>query len=137
MRLKKHKPYRCPQLRVKSWYEITWLAVKRQGKSSAKFGSMLLTLMAAILVNHQYPSCHMTTWDGNSSLLDDDSNDNDLSLSGSGNAIHIDDDDMSRGMWDISSMYYSICHQFEDHSITDSLNSDDIHHCSMNFDSFI
>jgi hypothetical protein len=99
---------------------------------------MLLTFMAAMLVSHQDPSSHMTTWDSNSSLLDDDdSNDNNLSLSRSSNALHIDDDDMSRGMWDISSMYYSICHQFEDHSITDSLNSDDIHHCSMNYDSFI
>lgn len=115
MRFRKHKPYRCPRLRVIPWYENAWKLTKRLGSSLLWIIATVLSGMTRLLTNlseaGSFPS-----WDGSESL--DEGSRSDWT-STDGDTVEIDDDDLFRGHWDVSSLYYSICHPDHDSSSSD------------------
>ena len=110
MRFRKHKPYRCPRLRVIPWYENAWILAKRFGWLLLGIVGTVLSVIADLLT-HLTEGSRVTTWDGNRFIVDDITSD--TSIFDSDTFLH-EDDDMIRGQWDMSSAYYSICHPDED-----------------------
>jgi len=108
-RKKKFKPYRMKPRRVKPWWEIVWAKVIL---FVGAIGSLL------VLPKKLFDSIDLSCSDGNcghSHQLDDDDDDwfeHDIGT------IEHHHDDISRGQWDVTSMYYPMLHS-EDLSSTD------------------
>jgi hypothetical protein len=115
MRFRKQKPYECPRLRVIPWHENVWLLAKRLGWLLLGIVGTVLSGTASLLTNLSEGSS-VTSWDGSGSLDDGDRTD---WSSTDADTFEIDDDDMIRGQWDVSSSYYSICHPDYDSSSYD------------------
>lgn len=115
MRFRKHKPYRCPRLRVIPWYESAWNLTKRLGWLLLGIVGTVLSAMATLLT-HLAEGNSVTSWDGSGVLEDEDSGD---WSSTDSDTFEIVDDDLSRGLWDVSSIYYPICHSDNDSSSND------------------
>lgn len=114
---KEFKPYQCPRLRTKSWPEKMRDAILKLDLLLVSLGEILFHEIGEPSDNRSPDAPYKT-----SDWLDDDSG-----MHGLGDSAMFghDDDDMIRGQWDPTSMYYSICHS-DDYS-TDTFHTDD--HC--------
>ncbi len=108
-RRKKFKPYRCPRLRTKSWTEKVWDAMSRFKQQLVNLIEMLFTEIGNLSEN-----VHLDVSDQTGDGFEFDSM---MSVQDDSDMFSPDDDDMVRGMWDPTSVYYPICHS-DDHSFT-------------------
>ena len=101
-RKKKFKPYRMKPIRVKPWWEKAGIQVML---FLGVVGSLLAWLVDAIF--SVIDSCAACTSGAHSD------HDSDWFEFGSGtksNLFSHDDDDITRGQWDVTSIYYSMFH---------------------------
>ena len=114
-RKKRFKPYRMKPIRVKSWREIAWARVMLLVGALGILFALLEELWDSVeLVCSDENFGHRHHLDNDDSdLFEHDSglfeHDSWVCEHDSGMFEH-DDDDISRGMWDVTSIYYPMCH---------------------------
>jgi hypothetical protein len=118
IRRKKFKPYVCPALRNRPWHKkvreklsITWRNLKPK---LAQWGNLLFMDIPATSI------WSISTYEVLHEVLDDSTDMFESSISiFSDDLFAHDDDDISRGMWDATSIFYPICHSDDDWSSSD------------------